>query len=220
MKFFKLAVLNLLVFIAGTSVVKADSIASFYRDSQFHTHYQSGVTVDVSVAKDVAGSLISDFHNRPAHLFDWALKDLGLQNSKNEIIIVFKSSTDDRKTNITHGVFDIVVPHITTFRNVKVDAVVTPRNEKNSFLVEADIIYSSLLLKQATGIIRFVPESGQKIKIITDVNITFGWFFNIFITQRRYKSIVEWRIKKFTENIIDECNFRAKKEKHDETSSK
>jgi hypothetical protein len=37
------------------------------------------------------------------------------------------------------------------------------------------------------------------------VKLKFGWFFNIFITKKRYKSIIEWRIKKFSENIKDEC---------------
>ena len=186
-----------------------DSLKSVYADGEFQTHYQTSTTVSPEVAIDVANYLSSDFHNAPGHLFDWALKDMGLQNKKNELIIIFKSSVDDQKTGITHGVFDIVVPHFTTFDNVKVNAIVTKTKYANgSVKVTANIIYSSLLLKNAIGTIVFIPLKNNQLELVTDMKINFGWFFNLFITQRRYKTIVEWRVKKFTTNIEEECEKR------------
>lgn len=156
---------------------------------------------------EVADKLIYDFHNTPGNLFNWALKDLGLQEKKkNDIIFILKSSVTDKKTGITHGKFDIIVPLFTTFNNVVVDAIVSKtkcNNKENK--VTADIIYSSLLLKHGLGILTIVPVKNNEYLFSTNVSIKFGWFFNIFITKRRYKSIVEWRIKKFTENMKDEC---------------
>ena len=187
----------------------SDSIKSVYADGEFQTHYQKYTTATSGIAKDVAEYLMSDFHNAPEHLFEWALKDLGLQNKSNELIIIFKSSTDDLKTGVTHGVFDIIVPHFTTFNNVKVDAIVSrTRYTNGSIKVTANIIYSSLLLKNAVATIMFIPQKNNHLQLVTDVKINFGWFFNFFITKRRYKSIVEWRIKKFTENIVEECEMR------------
>ena len=187
----------------------SDSISSIYNEGKFETHYQSKSKVSTDIASNVADYLVADFHNSPGHLFSWALKDLGLQNKNNELIIVFKSSTNDAKTGITQGVFDIVVPGITTFSNIKVDAIVSKTKLTNGAIkVTANIVYSSLLLKNAMGTILLIPQKNNDMVLITNVNINFGWFFNLFITQKRYKSIVEWRIKKFTENIIDECERR------------
>jgi len=80
--------------------------------------------------------------------------------------------------------------------------------------VTANIIYSSLLLKYALGTVTIVQQKNHELLFITNVSIKFGWFFNIFITKRRYKSIVEWRIKKFTDNIKNECLKRIENEKN------
>lgn len=204
--------------IAFVSILKVfgaptDSISSLYKVGKFETHYQNRTKASKDITSDVADYLVSDFHNSPGHLFDWALKDLGLQNKKNELIIVFKSSTHDTKTGITHGVFDIIVPHFTTFNDVKVDAIVSKTENSNGVIkVTANIIYSSLLLKNALGTVTLIPQKNNDLLLVTNVKINFGWFFNLFITQKRYKSIVEWRIKKFTENIIDELQRRKETE--------
>lgn len=191
-----------------------DSISSVYVDGRFETHYQKKTQVSNEIATKVADYLVTDFHNAPGHLFNWALKDLGLQNKNNELIIVFKASNHDKKTGVTQGVFDIVVPHFTTFSDIKVDAIVSKKMYTNGIIkVTANIIYSSLLLKDAVGTLTLIPQKNNNLLITTDVKINFGWFFNIFITQRRYKSIVEWRIKKFAENIKIECDSRMEKSK-------
>ena len=128
---------------------------------------------------------------------------------KNDVIFILKTSTTDVKTGITHGEFDIIVPYITTFKNVKVDAIVSKTKYINGEMkVTANIIYSSLLLKYAVGTVSIVQQKNNELLFITNVSIKFGWFFNIFITKKRYKSIVEWRIKKFTENLKNECEHR------------
>lgn len=198
--------------VCTTLASTTDSISSLYKVGKFETHYQSRTKASKDIASDVADYLVSDFHNSPGHLFNWALKDLGLQNKSNELIIVFKSSTHNTKTGITHGVFDIVVPHFTTFNDVKVDAIVSKTESNNGVIkVTANIVYSSLLLKNALGTITLIPQNNDLL-LVTNVKINFGWFFNLFITQKRYKSIVEWRIKKFTENIIDELERRKELE--------
>jgi len=188
----------------------ADSISTVYKDGEFKSQYHTRVKASDFIASEVANDLLKDFHNTPDNLFNWALKDLGLQDrKKNEIIFILKSSTTDSKTGITHGEFDIIVPLITTFNNVKVDAIVSRTKYVNGEMkVTANIIYSSLLLKHALGTVSIIQQKNNQLLFITNVSIKFGWFFNIFITRRRYKSIVEWRIKKFTENLKSECEHR------------
>jgi len=187
-----------------------DSIETVYKDGEFKSRYQTKVRTTEIIANEVASDLLKDFHETPLNLFNWALKDLGLQEKKkNEVIFNLKSSTTDLKTGITHGEFDIVVPYFTTFNDVKVDAIVSKTQYVNGQMkVTANIIYSSLLLKHALGVLTIVPKKNNELLLITNVSIKFGWFFNIFITRKRYKSIVEWRIKKFTENLKYECEHR------------
>ncbi|MFT3753800.1 MAG: hypothetical protein QM800_13305 [Paludibacter sp.] len=208
---FTFIIILLFVCISSVGASGADTITSVYKEGKFETRFQSLTKASDEIAQNVADYLVADFHNSPGHLFTWALKGLGLQNKNNELIIVFKSSEHDTKTGITHGVFDIVVPGITTFSNIKVDAIVSKTKYTSGVIkVTANIIYSSLLLKNAIGTLLLVPQKNNELSLITNVSINFGWFFNLFITQKRYKSIVEWRIKKFNENIIDECERRQR----------
>ncbi|MDD4971660.1 MAG: hypothetical protein PHT07_19715 [Paludibacter sp.] len=191
----------------------ADSITTVYQDGEFKTRYVIRVKATENEVCEVATKLIYDFHNTPGNLFNWALKDLGLQDKKkNDIIFILKTSVTDEKTGITHGTFDIIVPLITSFDNVVVDAIVSKTKCNNKEMkVSANIIYSSFLLKHGLATLTIVPLKNNEQLFITNVSIKFGWFFNIFITKRRYNSIVEWRIKKFTENMKVECEQRREK---------
>jgi len=187
-----------------------DSIKTVFQDGHFRTQYRTKVKASEIIASEMTTDLLKDFHNTPDNLFNWALKDLGLQDKKkNDVIFILKTSTTDVKTGITHGEFDIIVPYFTTFKNVKVDAIVSKTKYSNGEMkVTANIIYSSLLLKYALGTVTIIQQKNNELLFITNVSIKFGWFFNIFITKKRYKSIVEWRIKKFTENLKSECEHR------------
>jgi hypothetical protein len=191
----------------------SDSIKTVYQDGEFKTKYTIRVKATENEVCDVAEKLIYDFHNSPGNLFNWALKDLGLQDKKkNDIVFILKTSTTNTKTGITHGTFDIIVPSFTSFNNVVVDAIVSKTKCNNKEMkVSANIIYSSLLLKHGLATLAMVPLKNNEQLFITNVSIKFGWFFNIFITKRRYNSIIEWRIKKFTENMKAECEQKREK---------
>ena len=198
-----------------------DSIKTVYENGQFKSQFAIKVKTTDKIVAEVSTDLLKDFHNKPNNLFNWALKDLGLQaKKKNEIIFILKSSVTDEKTGVTRGIFDIVVPYFKTFDNVRVDAIVSKTEYNNGeSKVSANIIYSSLLLKNALAVLTIIPLKNNEQLFVTNVSIKFGWFFNIFITKRRYKSIVEWRIKKFTENIKDECEHRYEKTENFKTKT-
>lgn len=189
----------------------AEPEISVQKEGKFETRYQLRAINCADKANEIADYLISDFKTNTTHLFEWALKDLGLQDNNNEVIVVFKSSTFDATTNTMSGYFDIKVPGIKTFHDVRVDAVVT-KTVYTSGVIKAttNIVYSSLLLKSAVGSVLFVPQKNNDLVLISEAKMDFGWFFNLFVTRKRYKSIVEWRIIRMTENIRDECIKRKK----------
>jgi len=206
-------ILLILFCISSISAWSADSIVTVYKDGEFVSQYQRLIKTSPAITASITDDLVSEFHNSPGKLFDWALKDLGVQSEKkdNEVIIVFKKSTINGKTGVTEGVFDIIVPGVTTFSNVKVDGTVTKAKLINGgSRVTADITYSSFLVKNASATFATIPQKNNEQLFVLNLKIRFGWFFNIFITKKRYVSIVEWRIKKFTENMRIECEKREK----------
>ncbi len=188
-----------------------DTIYTVYKNGEFTTYCQQRVKANNQVVSDVSDYLVNDFQTTPGHLFTWALKDLGLQSKGNELIIILKSSKFDENTGITRGTFDIEIPNVTRFNNVKVDVKVAKTKYNNGVTkVNADIKYSTLLLDKAVATFTTIPLRKNEQIFTTLVKIKFGWFFNLFITQNRYKSIVEWRIKKFTDNMHYENEIRQK----------
>ncbi len=194
-----------------SSASSADSIITVYKDGEFVSQYQRLIKTTPAITASITDDLVREFHDSPGKLFDWALKDLGIQDEKkgNEVIIVFKKSTNNEKTGITEGFFDIVVPGFTTLNNVRVDGSVTKAHLTNGATrMTAIITYSSLLVKNASATITIIPQKNSEQLFVSNLKIKFGWFFNIFITKKRYQNIVEWRIKKFTENMRIECEKR------------
>ena len=197
-------------FVNGLIAIPVDSLITTYKDGVFTTQYITEIKVSENTAEKVTDRLVSDFHEVTADLFKWALKDLGLQKRANEMIIELESSKHDTKTGITNGLFTIKIPHVRTFRNVKVDAIVTKKVTNGLANVSGTIVYSSLLLENGMANLYILPKN-NKLYLYTNSRAKFGWFFNLFITNNRYKSIVEWRVKKFTDNVKEECALIEKK---------
>lgn len=197
-------------FVNGLIAIPVDSLITTYKDGVFTTQYITEIKVSENTAEKVSDRLVSEFHEATTDLFKWALKDLGLQKRSNELIIELESSKYDTNTGITNGLFTIEIPHVRTFRNIKVDAIVTKKVTRGLANVNATIIYSSMLLKNGMANLYIIPRN-NKLYLYTNSSAKFGWFFNLFITNNRYKSIVEWRVKKFTDNVKEECALIEKK---------
>ncbi|MBQ4035315.1 MAG: hypothetical protein II623_07635, partial [Paludibacteraceae bacterium] len=46
-----------------------------------------------------------------------------------------------------------------------------------------------------------MPQPEGKSLILVKSDMSFGWFFNLFFTESRYRSVMEWRIQGLTMNI-------------------
>jgi hypothetical protein len=193
----------------------SDTTFTQYENGEYTTVSVKRVKASNTAAINAVQDLVEQFENEPSKLFDWALKDLGFQGQKDkELILNLKSATFDKKTGITHGLVDVIVPGITSFKDIKVDAIVEAKTSATGVTKAiADVLYSDMLLKKAYGQIFVVPHRGNEVVITSILKTKFGWFFNIFITQKRYKSIIEWRVKKFTENMCEASMENGKRKK-------
>jgi len=190
-----------------------DSISTVYKNGEFITYSQVWVNASDSISNIVTGDFVYQMHYNLDGLFDWALKGMNLRKEKNELMVFyFKSTTYNKETHVIRGIGDVIVPGVITFPNIIIDSKLTERKyTSGKSTVNIDLLYSDGFLKKMFGTFNVIPTRNNESLFTLETHIRFGWFFNIFITQNRFKKIMEWRLKKFVHNIRDEAERREKK---------
>ncbi len=194
--------------------ITTDSISTKYENGDFHTFCQLAVNSNDSISNEVINTFVYQMCYDLDGLFKWGLKGMSLTNSKDELIkFDFKTTKFDKKTHILRGIGDVIVPGITTFPNIFIDSKLTQLKYSNGNRdVRLDLVTENAFIKKMVGVFSFIPKNGNKQAYYRlDTQIKFGWFFNIFITQYRYKKIMEWRIKRLVLNMKEESEKRNKK---------
>lgn len=205
----------LLLFLIGKSLLIAsplDSIRTTYQNGEFITHCR----VYVNAADSTSYSVLKDFEYQMRYnldgLFGWALKGLNLRKEKNELMIFhFKSTAYSPETRMLRGVGDVIVPGYITIPDITIDSRLTSKkytNGKSSFSL--DLISSNGFMKDMHNTFSVIPAKGHGMWYTLDARVKFGWFFDIFITKKRYKSIMEWRLRRFVHNIKEETERRQR----------
>ncbi|MBN2765631.1 MAG: hypothetical protein JXR27_04600 [Paludibacteraceae bacterium] len=143
-------------------------------------------------------------------LFEWALSDMKLRTEKDKLIVFnFKSTRYDKENDLIKGIGDVEVPGVVNFPNIHVDSRMTKAYLKNNKTrVRIEVMYSDAFLRKTTGVFYAMPENEQNSRISLETKVQFGWFFNIFITQTAFRSIMEWRFHQMMQNIRDEAERR------------
>ncbi|MDR0829551.1 MAG: hypothetical protein LBN95_05510 [Prevotellaceae bacterium] len=197
-----------LVFILALCPVFADcggdSTWTKYFDGTFFTTTKTVVVSDFATAHKVENNFINQFNNDFTQLFLWAFKDIGESNDKdkNAFLVEIKSTKLDKMSGVTTITADVIVPGIKRFKDVIIKAKIVETSDKQTFSnVFIDVHYSNMLLKKAYGTVFVEKCSDSEVKISATVSVRFGWFFNIFVTKKVYKDVVEWRLAKILQNI-------------------
>ena len=165
----------------------------------------------VEITTRVADDLVRDFTTQPNNLFNWAFKGLGLQGEGKDLIeLIVNHYNYNTTTGVYKGNFDIIVPGFKNFRNINIDAVITSKTgpDKNSE-IELDIKNTNIILRKAYGkmIINDKGKSGSEMSL--EVQIKFSWIVDLFVTEKKYREIVEWRIKGLVDNVKGEIMKRG-----------
>ena len=206
---FVVYILNLQCLFSSTS----DSIKSNYANGEFHTFCQLAVNSNDSISNEVVNKFVYQMCYDLDGLFKWGLKGMSLSNSKDELLkFDFKTTKYDKKTSILRGIGDVIVPGITTFPDVFIDSkVVLLKYANGNRDVKLELVSENTFIKNMVGTFSFIPKNDKKTAYYKlETHIQFGWFFNIFITQTRYKKIMEWRIKQLLINMKEESEKRQK----------
>lgn len=186
-----------------------DSISTRYVKGEFISYCSIDAAAPKAVGDSIVEDLVDQITSDYEQLFSWAFKGLGQQGEddvRDEVVVLVKESHFDRLSGICNMVVDIEVPHVTSFRDVPVDSKVLISNPNDATTrVDVDIYYSNAVLKKAYGIFFVKAIDEDHIEMSVEVHVRFGWFFNIFITQRRFRNIFEWREQGFMNNLKEEA---------------
>jgi len=202
-----------LSFIISLKASTFDTTSTVYKNGEFITYTQVWVDASDSISNGVTKDFVYQMHYNLDALFGWALKGMNLRKEKNELMVFyFKSTAYNTETHVIRGVGDVIVPGVITFPNIIIDSKLSERKFSNGkSTVNIDLLYSDGFLKKMFGTFNVIPKSKNVSLFTLETHIRFGWFFNIFITQNRFKKIMEWRLKKFVYNIRDEAERRELK---------
>ena len=188
-----------------------DSTFSVYRNGKFESFCKIKVnasdSIAIAVIKDFNLQLQTEFDN----LFDWAFKGLKLQGEQDGLMsFKYKSGTFNKNTQVLRCVGDVIVPYSLTLPDLIIDCRLSkPKftNSQNIFYV--NLIRSNTFLKTLNGSFK-IEYKNKECYYILDMQVSFGWFFDLFITEYTYKEIAEWRLKKFITNLKEEAERRKK----------
>ena len=187
-------------------------LQTVYKDGTFTTT----ATVDVDCHAKVAVGTVNDFSAQfvgdPNQLFEWALKGVGKSDddNHNEVLLVLKEASYDKVSGMSRLIIDVQVPGVMNLSDQVVESKITEIVGYNGvYNVYVDILYSNALLKKANGMFFVKPISENKTELSVKFKVRFGWFFNIFITQRRYRNLFEWRCDGFMLNMKNEMERRS-----------
>jgi len=187
-----------------------DTIFTKYKSQEFVTYGFIPVYSSLETANEVVDDLIDDFRGNPEILFEWALKGLGQQEDakKNELMLYLKETTFDKMTGISRIMSDIAIADRIVGKDILIEGKVSKfKHSDGSLNVLVEIYNSNFFLKKAHGTFFVLPQKKGFLYVMR-VNVTFSWFFNLFITQHKYSELIEWRIMGFLQNMKQETERR------------
>jgi len=208
-----LFILFVLFLTTELSASPTDSLSTIYKNNEFVTYCQMSANASDSISNEVINKFVHQMCYDLDDLFKWGLKGMSLANKKDELLrFDFKTTKFDKKSAILRGIGDVIVPGIKTFPNLYIDSRVTQKKYINGRRdVRLDLVTENPFIKKMVGVYTFIPKGKNKTATyVLESHIRFGWFFNIFITQYRYKEIMEWRLRQLVKNMKEESEKRQK----------
>lgn len=190
-----------------------DSISTVYVDGHFKTYCHISTSTSDSISNEVINKFVYEMCYDLDGLFKWGLKGMSLANSKDELLkFDFRATKYDKSTRILRGIGDVIVPGVTRFPDLFIDSKLTQLKYSDGKRdTRLNLVSENTFIKSMTGVFSFVPKGKNKYGYyVLESNIKFGWYFNVFLTQSRYKKIMEWRLKQLVRNIKEESERREK----------
>lgn len=197
-------------------------ITSLYADKTYKTLCVVPVDAPAEVSDTIFERFVHDFRTSPDALFDWALYGTGAQDNqeKNAFLLEYKETVYIPEENYGRITIDVIIPGLTRIKNIVLEGIVlderkpiiynpdlcidslTMSNIPNwNRHYDIDVVYYGKLLEHGYGNLYIIPIDPTHSVFLMDINLRYGWFFNIFITMKIYKNSVEWRVNQYMNNL-------------------
>lgn len=197
-------------------------VLSCYTDKTYRTVCAVPVDAPVEVSDTIFARFIHDFQTDPDALFNWALYGVGTQDdqSKNAFLLDYKETVYIPEEEYGRIKVDVIIPGLTRFKDIVLEGKVLDEQRPLVYNPELnveelsmtnipnwirhfdiDVHYSGQLLEHGYGNLFIIPIDETHSAFMMDINIKYGWFFNIFINMKIYKNSVEWRVNRYMQNL-------------------
>lgn len=177
-------------------------VLTTYSGGMFNSELEYRTTASYASCMGVVDSVIVQMQREPRALAEWAFAGLGEQKEqkKNAVMLEWKDGEYVAERKYARVVFDIRTNGKVRYRDLVMESVVTDTTTELGRDVRVDIYYSGSVLKEAYGYFHVIPtDSGTIMQM--DTHVRFGWFFNLFISQRMYSQVIDWRMERFVQNL-------------------
>lgn len=178
-------------------------IATTYSGRTFHTEKTFPVEAPADSVNVVIDRFVYELQTDPDLLFEWVFAGTGTQGDtvKDALQLVFHETRYVPEEKHGYLNMDIKTNGKVRFKDMVLEtwAVDSIRNTTRDLAIKMDV--SSRLIDDAMINFHITPTSPTTSLIAFDSHIKFGWFFNLFISQRRYRNVIEWRFDLFLENL-------------------
>lgn len=197
-------------------------ITSMYVNKMYSTVCAVPVDAPAEVSDTILARFVQDFQTSPDALFDWALYGTGAQNDeeKNAFLLEYTETVYHPEEEYGRIKADVIIPGLTRIKDITLEGKVIderrPKVYNPDLCVDSlnirnvpnwirhfdiDVHYSGKLLEHGFGNLFIIPVDSTHSVFMMDMNLRYGWFFNIFITMKVYKNSVEWRINRYMNNL-------------------
>ncbi|MBQ8100323.1 MAG: hypothetical protein IJ169_03425 [Paludibacteraceae bacterium] len=183
------------------------SVFTTYQHSTYHSECEESVNASRKAVYQVVDDFIYDMQTDINRLGTWAF--LGTEDKgdaeKDAIAIVYKDTYYDPALHYGYIIVDVKVPGLRTFKNIKISSLLTDTVTDGVRHARVDIDYSGSLLKMANATFHVKPLDENLHVLTLDLNVRFGWFFNIFVSRKVYRDVLEWRLQQIVNNLCEKA---------------
>jgi len=215
----KICVLHLLILFSLSALLATptDSISTVYRDGKFVTYCQVWVRASDSISRTIVDDFIYQNRYDLDALFGWAFKGLNLRKEKSGLLVInYKSTEYNKEKNFIKTKVDLIIPKVITFPDILMYSRLTKSEMFNGETrMTSESLYPNAFMKKTVSIFSVIPNKNMGTWYTLETQICFGKFFDLFITQKRFRQIMEWRLNKLLNNMRIEAERRENETKRE-----
>ena len=184
-------------------MILLSSVWSSYSNKTFHTLSECEFNVPEERVMEVVDRFVYEFQADVPQLFTWAYIGTGNEgdSERDALAINYKESHYDPVTRESYNILDVIVNGKPMFKDRRIGGHYNDTTINGTYHSRLDIDYSGSMLDKADAQFHITPLDSARVRVQLEINMRFGWFFNIFVTNRVWTNNVEWRVGVVLDNI-------------------